>query len=141
MWCQPQTRLTSFSVSLQRVVCTAGLKWYPHPALIHCVKGCEVSPSKWCYSHCCYGYVNHDFRLLYLLSAVNIPLTDSSGRNQQSHFIGHGTDAQRYQQTHSNIHLVANSRDSKPGVSGSEACVQHNTASVREAGRDEAVLI
>lgn len=26
---------------VQRVVCTAGLKWYPHPALIHCVKGCE----------------------------------------------------------------------------------------------------
>ncbi|PKU37770.1 pappalysihypothetical protein [Limosa lapponica baueri] len=23
------------------VVCTAGLKWYPHPSLIHCVKGCE----------------------------------------------------------------------------------------------------
>ncbi|XP_045325553.1 pappalysin-1 [Leopardus geoffroyi] len=26
---------------VERVVCTAGLKWYPHPALIHCVKGCE----------------------------------------------------------------------------------------------------
>ncbi|KAF5917655.1 hypothetical protein HPG69_013491 [Diceros bicornis minor] len=38
---QPQTHLTSLSLSLQRVVCTAGLKWYPHPALIHCVKGCE----------------------------------------------------------------------------------------------------
>ena len=44
---QPQTHLTSFSLSLQRVVCTAGLKWYPHPALIYCVKGCEVSSSKW----------------------------------------------------------------------------------------------
>ena len=40
---QPQTHLTSSSFSLQRVICTAGLKWYPHPALIHCVKGCEVS--------------------------------------------------------------------------------------------------
>lgn len=48
----PQAHLTSFSLSLQRVVCTAGLKWYPHPALIHCVKGCEVSSSKW--SHCGY---------------------------------------------------------------------------------------
>ncbi|XP_020846268.1 pappalysin-1 [Phascolarctos cinereus] len=26
---------------VERVVCTAGLKWYPHPSLIHCVKGCE----------------------------------------------------------------------------------------------------
>ena len=52
---QPQTHLTSFSLSLQRVVCTAGLKWYPHPALIHCVKGCEVSSSKW--SH--YGYPSY----------------------------------------------------------------------------------
>ena len=42
-----KTHLTSFSLSLQRVVCTAGLKWYPHPALIYCVKGCEVSSSKW----------------------------------------------------------------------------------------------
>lgn len=32
-----------FSSLLQSVVCTAGLKWYPHPSLIHCVKGCEVS--------------------------------------------------------------------------------------------------
>lgn len=26
---------------VQRIVCTAGLQWYPHPARIHCVKGCE----------------------------------------------------------------------------------------------------
>ncbi|ERE84483.1 pappalysin-1, partial [Cricetulus griseus] len=26
---------------VERIVCTAGLQWYPHPALIHCVKGCE----------------------------------------------------------------------------------------------------
>ncbi|XP_072487848.1 pappalysin-1 isoform X2 [Notamacropus eugenii] len=26
---------------VERVVCTAGLKWYPHPSMIHCVKGCE----------------------------------------------------------------------------------------------------
>ena len=40
---QSQAHLTSLSLFPQRVVCTAGLKWYPHPALIHCVKGCEVS--------------------------------------------------------------------------------------------------
>ena len=107
MWYQPQTHLTSSSLSLQRVVCTAGLKWYPHPALIHCVKGCEVSPSAWSYNHYCYCYVNHDYHLRYLLSAINIPGTDFLDRSQQSHFIGHGTDAQRYQQTHSNIHLMA----------------------------------
>ncbi|XP_061460291.1 pappalysin-1 [Rhineura floridana] len=26
---------------VKNVVCTAELKWYPHPALIHCIKGCE----------------------------------------------------------------------------------------------------
>ncbi|XP_007474796.2 pappalysin-1 isoform X1 [Monodelphis domestica] len=26
---------------VERVICTAGLKWYPHPSMIHCVKGCE----------------------------------------------------------------------------------------------------
>nr|KAF6486398.1 pappalysin 1 [Rousettus aegyptiacus] len=26
---------------VERVVCTAALKWFPQPALIHCVKGCE----------------------------------------------------------------------------------------------------
>ncbi|XP_056678147.1 pappalysin-1 isoform X2 [Monodelphis domestica] len=29
---------------VERVICTAGLKWYPHPSMIHCVKGCEVTP-------------------------------------------------------------------------------------------------
>uniref|UniRef100_U3J3E8 Pappalysin-1 n=1 Tax=Anas platyrhynchos platyrhynchos TaxID=8840 RepID=U3J3E8_ANAPP len=32
-WMNPQR--------VKSVVCTAGLKWYPHPSLIHCVKGCE----------------------------------------------------------------------------------------------------
>lgn len=27
----------------QSIVCTMGLKWYPHPELLHCIKGCEVS--------------------------------------------------------------------------------------------------
>jgi hypothetical protein len=51
VWCQqrggslpiPNPSDLSLSISLQRIVCTAGLKWYPHPAVIHCVKGCEVS--------------------------------------------------------------------------------------------------
>uniref|UniRef100_A0A8C5DAK0 Sushi domain-containing protein n=1 Tax=Gouania willdenowi TaxID=441366 RepID=A0A8C5DAK0_GOUWI len=30
-----------FSISLQSIVCTMGLKWYPHPELLHCIKGCE----------------------------------------------------------------------------------------------------
>ncbi|XP_058843170.1 pappalysin-1-like isoform X3 [Acipenser ruthenus] len=25
----------------QSVVCTGGLKWYPHPEMVHCIKGCE----------------------------------------------------------------------------------------------------
>ncbi|MGH0117807.1 UNVERIFIED_CONTAM: hypothetical protein FKN15_039978 [Acipenser sinensis] len=25
----------------QSVVCTGGLKWYPHPETVHCIKGCE----------------------------------------------------------------------------------------------------
>lgn len=29
--------------ALQSIVCTMGLKWYPHPELLHCIKGCEVS--------------------------------------------------------------------------------------------------
>lgn len=27
---------------LQSIICTMGLKWYPHPELLHCIKGCEV---------------------------------------------------------------------------------------------------
>lgn len=30
-------------VLFQSIVCTMGLKWYPHPELLHCIKGCEVS--------------------------------------------------------------------------------------------------
>lgn len=68
-------------LSPQRVVCTAGLKWYPHPAMIHCVKGCEVSPQKWPYCYYC-SCVNHGYHLLYLLNVVNIPLTGLLARNQ-----------------------------------------------------------
>ncbi|XP_024053611.1 pappalysin-1 isoform X2 [Terrapene carolina triunguis] len=32
-WINPQR--------VKSVVCTAGLKWYPHPALIHCIKACD----------------------------------------------------------------------------------------------------
>ncbi|XP_042715627.2 pappalysin-1 isoform X2 [Chrysemys picta bellii] len=32
-WMNPQR--------VKSVVCTAGLKWYPHPALIHCIKACD----------------------------------------------------------------------------------------------------
>lgn len=63
---QPRTHLTSLSLSLQRVVCTAALKWFPQPALIHCVKGCEVSPYKGSYCDC-YCYINHGYHLLYLV--------------------------------------------------------------------------
>lgn len=35
------------SVSFQLIVCTMGLKWYPHPEVLRCIKGCEVRrPSK-----------------------------------------------------------------------------------------------
>lgn len=35
-----------FFVSFQHIVCTMGLKWYPHPEVLHCIKGCEVRKSK-----------------------------------------------------------------------------------------------
>lgn len=68
-------------------MCTAGLKWYPHPALIHCVKGCEVSSQKGFYSSYfyCYRHINHGYHLLYLLDAVNIPLSEFLDMYQQSH--------------------------------------------------------
>ncbi|GAA6070807.1 pregnancy-associated plasma protein A, pappalysin 1a isoform X1 [Tachysurus ichikawai] len=25
----------------QHITCTMGLKWYPHPEVLHCIKGCE----------------------------------------------------------------------------------------------------
>lgn len=29
-------------IVLQSIVCTMAMKWYPHPELLHCIKGCEV---------------------------------------------------------------------------------------------------
>lgn len=33
--------IPSFSL-IQNIVCTMGLKWYPNPEALHCIKGCEV---------------------------------------------------------------------------------------------------
>uniref|UniRef100_A0A672PB20 Pappalysin-1-like n=1 Tax=Sinocyclocheilus grahami TaxID=75366 RepID=A0A672PB20_SINGR len=30
-----------FHSSFQHIVCTMGLKWYPHPEVLNCIKGCE----------------------------------------------------------------------------------------------------
>ncbi len=47
-------KISLFNSSFQHIVCTMGLKWYPHPEVLHCIKGCEVRhldtcpyPLKW----------------------------------------------------------------------------------------------